>query len=264
LTGEISGRLKLIPGLNRQVSKVQTSSGESLSGLMLNPQASVKLVMIGKEKQPLFVVDDLILQPERLVDFACDENTGFSEDETDFYPGVRKLLPQDYSGLISQFSHSLLLSYLDATQNMGISITLSALSITQQNPESLIPIQCIPHFDTCDIQQWAVVHFLCTQKYGGTGFFRHRQSGFETITQDRKKRYTRILTDEAHTKGLPPASYLQGDNELFEQTYSIESKFNRALFYPSNILHSGLVKHWKSHNIRSSRLTANCFLQLKE
>ena len=85
---------------------------------MLNPQASVKLVMIGKEKQPLFVVDDLILQPERLVDFACDENTGFSEDETDFYPGVRKLLPQDYSGLISQFSHSLLLSYLDATQNI--------------------------------------------------------------------------------------------------------------------------------------------------
>ena len=248
--------LSLVPGSKLKVNK------PVLQDIKLNPNASINLLKIGNEKQPLFVVDDFLLNPELLVEYA-QQGEGFINQKTDFYPGERKPLPADYANLICQFVANTLPESLLLPTSIRVTNSLCALSITNQHPSTLLPIQRIPHFDTCDSQQWAVLHYLCNSDCGGTGFFRHIGSGFEAITEDRNKRYQRLLEDDASTKGLPPIQYLDGDSALFKQIHAVDAKYNRALLYPSNLLHSGLIKNWASmstEGIEDTRLTANTFV----
>lgn len=230
-----------------------------VSELQLNPDASITLLLLGKEQQPLLVVDDMLLKPEVLLAWAS-EGEGFVGDPSNFYPGVRKVLPLSYAQLVTDFLQNQLLPTLNVQGRA--SVRQSVLAITNQDPQNLLPIQCIPHFDSSDPRQWATVHYLCNEDFGGTGFFRHLSSGFESMTADRQKKYLRLLEDDAFTKGLPEASYLQGGTSLFEETHRVEAKFNRALFYPGNLFHSGLIKYWNSTQIGQCRLTANCFIDL--
>jgi hypothetical protein len=249
--------LRLAPG-----SKLKMNNA-LLQDLELNPSANISLLRIGNEKQALFVVDDLLLNPQLVVEYA-QQGEGFINQKTDFYPGERKLLPADYGNLICQFVADTLPERLALPTSIRITNSLCALSITNQHPSTLLPIQRIPHFDTCDGQQWAVLHYLCKAECGGTGFFRHIGSGFEAITEDRNKRYQRMLEDDASTKGLPPSKYLEGDSALFKQIHAVDAKYNRALIYPSNLLHSGLIKSWAAMGIEDARLTANTFIGINE
>jgi hypothetical protein len=231
-----------------------------VSELKFHPAASITLLSLGKEQQPLLVVDDMLLNPEVMLAWAA-QGDNFVSDPTNLYPGVRKALPVDYAQLLTDFVQNQLLSVLNVKAR--VRVNQSVLAITNQDQASLLPIQRIPHFDSSDPKRWAMVHYLCDENFGGTGFFRHLSSGFESMTTDRQKKYQRLLEDDAVTIGLPEASYLQGGSSLFEEIYRVEAKFNRALFYPGNIFHSGLIKYWQSSQIGQCRLTANCLIDLQ-
>lgn len=219
----------------------------------------VKLTSIGLEQHPVFVVDDFFNAPEKLLDEA--RSTGdFNSDKSDYYPGVRKAVNAGYTDGVCQFVLQHINPYLSEHNYATVSGSLCAFSIPNQSPRTLLPIQRIPHFDAEDPRQWAVVHYLCGPEHGGTGFFRHRATGFEAMTEVRSKRYQRVLEDEAVTKGLPPEEYLQGSTELFEMTHAVEAKFNRAIIYPGNLFHSGLIKNWQVTSINDARLTVNSFV----
>lgn len=230
--------------------------------LNYNPQANISVVRIGQEQSPLVVIDDFITTPESLVEYA-QTGEAFHSAQSDFYPGVRKNLPVLYSNIVQEW----VTNYLAKTAQLpGISqasISFCALSVANRDPDSLLPIQRIPHFDTCNRQQWAMVHYLCDDNFGGTGFFRHISSGFEGISPERHKRYLRLLEDEASTKGMPQPGYLQGSSELFKMIYNVPVKYNRALLYPGNLLHCGLIDKWQSDYPWTGRLTANSFFQLR-
>lgn len=228
-----------------------------------SPNQHVGFARIGEERQPLIVVDELVADPHALI-VSAQQGEGFSQQNSDFYPGVRKVLHDTYPEFICDVITTSVLPRLNEFKQHFVSSGLCAFSIANQSPSTLLPIQRIPHFDTSDPTQWAVVHFLCDASFGGTGFFRHRHSGFETITQDRKRQYERILEDEALLKGLPPEQYLNGDSALFEMHHQVEAKFNRALIYPSNLLHSGLVRRWQPGAIDSTRLTINTCVQFNK
>ncbi|MFT6899008.1 MAG: hypothetical protein ACJA13_003439 [Paraglaciecola sp.] len=229
--------------------------------LNYNPHANISVVRIGHEQSPLIVIDDFVTAPELLLEYA-QTGEGFHNAQSDFYPGVQKKLPALYATIV----HNWVIKYLAETAQLPLishaSISFCALSVANQDPDSLLPIQRIPHFDTCNSQQWAMVHYLCDESFGGTGFFRHISSGFECIIPQRQKRYQRLLEDEASTKGLPQPGYLQGNSELFKMIYTVPLKYNRALLYPSNLLHSGLIQQWQSKCPWAGRLTANSFCQI--
>ena len=54
-------------------------------------------------------------------------------------------------------------------------------------------------------------------------------------------------------------TYIRGDTALFERTASVAARFNRAIFYRSNLLHSGDIAAdaGLSPDPRRGRLTAN-------
>ncbi|TRY33328.1 hypothetical protein FM019_04950 [Aliiglaciecola sp. M165] len=226
-----------------------------------NEDPEITVTRVGELQTPVLVVDDFLQNVDELISMAGDVNS-FSGQGTDYYPGVRKPLDKAYEQMIQEWVKYHLASHLtdnNAAVLKHVDINLAALSLTNQAPESLVPIQRIPHFDTTNPNQWALVHYLCGPEFGGTGFFKHKRSGFETITEKNQKAYFRNLADDASVKGVPDAKYLQGSNDLFEMLHYVEAKKNRMVIYPSNLLHSGLIKKWQAPTPQQGRLTANAF-----
>lgn len=230
----------------------------------LNPAARVSLMRIGQEGQPVAVVDALLANPASLVDLAGD-GSGFSPDPGNFYPGLRLALPQAYGAALADFVNAFLRDHFQIKVGLCCVPVMAALSIACTPPQVLAPIQSIPHFDTSAAEQLAAVHYLCAPDHGGTAFYRHRASGFEAVTDDRSQAYGKALARQASSHGLPPPGYINGDSVLFAQTAKIDAAFNRAVFYPSNLLHAGCIDAAKglSADPRSGRLTATSFLRIE-
>lgn len=55
------------------------------------------------------------------------------------------------------------------------------LALATETPENLEPVQKVPHHDSPDPFRIAMVHYLCRDMPGGTGFFRHKATGFEGL-----------------------------------------------------------------------------------
>jgi hypothetical protein len=227
----------------------------------VSPAGRCSVHRIGFERQPVLVIDSFMPEPEGLVAYA-EEGDSFRATPHDYYPGIRKPTPPAYaSDLCATYAN--LLREIFAFGESAPRTLLSALSITTTEPNKLRPIQRLPHFDTSDPRQLAVVHYLCGAHHGGTSFYRHRKTGYETISQDRLKGYAELLKHQVMTEYAPPPRYMDGDNPLFERVASFEAQFNRALIYPGNLLHSGNIQQLATevHCVRTARLTANTFLR---
>lgn len=234
--------------------------------LSFNPNARVTVQRITPEAyqgEPalLLVVDDCLLATECLLQTASD--AVFSQQQDDFYPGLRAELPAQYQSAMLQG----LADCLNQTPGGSpprLQSNFAAFSMATQDSRSLLPIQCIPHFDNTDSSQFALVHYLFTQDLGGTGFFQHRKTGYWQITPTNQAHYMKSLGTQATTEGLPEAAYIQGSTPLFEEYLRVEPRFNRAILYPSNLLHSGLINNEAglSRQPDQARLTANMAIQL--
>lgn len=239
---------------------VTSAASINMEQYSCHPQCTINSLLIGKEKSPLLIIDHWLEQPEKLVQIA-NQGKWSKDNKQDFYPGQRSVAPLEYRNFVAEFMRQQLVPLLPTRQYGQASISYCAFSLVSDSPCDLLPIQRIPHFDTQNPNQWAIVHYLCQEACGGTGFFQHRQSGFETINSDREGRYIRIRDDEAFTLGLPPKHYLEGSTEQFKLTHHVNAQFNRAIVYPSNLLHSGLIKQWQNESGQPIRLTANSFIQ---
>ena len=217
---------------------------------------------IGTERRPLAVVEDFVQDPQTLI--ACAENgTPFRAAAGDLYPGIRKPAPPDYAEHICTQYGNVLREYFGLPAGSVPAVVFSAFSITTTEPQQLRPVQRVPHFDTSAANQLAIVHYLCGPEHGGTSFYRHRSTGFETITQERLHRYASTLKHEVMTEHLLPAKYMDGDDPLFVRIASYEARCNRALIYPSNVLHSGDIRRVLplEASPRTVRLTVNSFVR---
>jgi hypothetical protein len=216
---------------------------------------------VGREGQLVLVIDDFVAEPESLIVHA-ESGSPFHANPHDYYPGVRKPAPSQYAAELCS-KYATVLQEIFALGANQPDVLLSALSMTTTRPDKLRPIQRLPHFDTSDPRQLAVVHYLCEARHGGTSFYRHRRTGYETIARERLQDYAALLKQQVMTEYAPPPGYMQGDNPLFERIAGFEASFNRALIYPSNLLHSGdiLLPHSEDRQPRSARLTVNTFLK---
>lgn len=218
----------------------------------------VTSIQWGREALPLLVIDDFHPDPDALV--VQSEQALFIPQQHDLYPGKRAPIVGDYSTYVQQFFTTYGLRLTGYASTLSV---FSLFSIASTTPSELLPIQCIPHFDQTDPTQWALVHYLFKHDAGGTGFFRHRRSGFESITADRVMRYHRMLDDDAHRLGVPSQQYIQTSNALFELVEQVPAAYNRAILYPSNVLHTGLINPAFLNQPQLQRLTANSLLALK-
>jgi len=207
----------------------------------LNEHPIITKLFIGVEETPLLIIDGFANNPESIIEYAGD-GTDFKADPKNFYPGKRKFIPSQYGEQISKYYLSLFQCFFGFKQANTAKPVISALAIADTPVEKLRPMQMVPHIDTPQSNQFAVVHYLCSREYGGTAFYRHKQTGFETITQTRLYEYGSKIKQEAIANQLHKSPcYMSGSNNMFEQLYSVEASMNRAIIYPSNLLHSGNI-----------------------
>lgn len=235
------------------------------SASFLNPAMKVTCLVVGNERIPVLVIDDLSLNYNELIASACENvnhNSAFTAVTGDLYPGVRKPSPANYNEQLKALLPILKSSFSFIGSN-EMNVVFSAFSIATTPVKKLRPIQMLPHFDTPSANQLAAVHFLCADTHGGTSLYRHKSSGFERITQQRLAPYRAMIKQQAIAQRLHERPrYITSDTTLFEQIATLDAKPNRLIIYPSNALHSGNINpdFGLSSNPSTGRLTISSFL----
>ncbi|UAB79470.1 hypothetical protein INR77_07370 [Erythrobacter sp. SCSIO 43205] len=224
--------------------------------MMQIPEATVTVQRIGKEGEPLVIIDNFTGQPERLREMG--EAARYYPAGVD-YPGIRA--PADPSYL--DIRRELMMRVMGEVFGLRRSIQceVAAFSVVSLKPEDLSPRQRIPHHDHSDPGRVAIMHYLDDPKSGGTAFYRHRRTGFEAITPEREGAYAMALKEDEHEYGPPPAGYPQ-ESERFERIGMVEARVDRLALYRGRQLHSGIIPDTKalSDDPKTGRLTVNMFL----
>ncbi len=214
---------------------------------------------VGREAQPVVVIDDFAPDPDTLRSAALGTTFG---PAVQHYPGLRSALPETYVptqlAVLAQVLGPLL------GRAGRVDVLDASFSIVTTPPEALDIRQRIPHCDAFGPERIALVHYLAPEGGDGTAFFRHRSTGFETIDAERAPIFFGQLDAEFRYSGLPPARYVTGDTSLFERTLAVEARYNRALVYPSYLLHSGAIAPDAvlSSDPALGRLTVTAFLSV--
>jgi len=214
---------------------------------------------VGNERAPVLVIDNFLSDAQILIDYAAAHSEFESESDT-FYPGVRAPIPPIYTFAARAFLNDVICSAFSLGDSR-VAKELSTFSLVTRRPENLQVLQRLPHFDNPDEKQLALLHYLCVPKQGGTSFYRHRATGFETIRSHRVSGYMQTLNAELAALGPPPTAYIDGNSPLFERIASFEAAFNRVLVYRSVALHSADIPTDFDFDAdpRTGRLTANTF-----
>ncbi len=231
------------------------------AAIELNKQAKVECKVIGSEQTPLLIIDDLLNDSHWLQQQALAGD--YQADPANFYPGIRSQTPALYQHALSVLLPLLQRVYAPRAQQLRL--LTSAFSLASTPAEQLKPIQMLPHFDTVEPLQLAMVHYLCDASHGGTAFYRHQSTGFERIDAARLPSYATLLKQQAMAARLHEnPSYIRGDTELFQQIAKVEARVNRAIIYPGNLLHSGDIRQIGANaaDPAHGRLTISSFLQL--
>jgi hypothetical protein len=220
-------------------------------------------LLVGREQHPVIVIDDFLIDTEPLMHYASTA-VRFAAPKN-WYPGLRaEPLPQPYVIEVIRALHIIIGKTFDLPMQGGVDAN-TYFGLATLTPDALSTLQRLPHFDSTNPRQIATLHYLCDASHGGTSFFRHRSTGYESVGLTREPEYFGTLNREVASSRTRPPRYASGDDDLFEEIGRIEAKFNRLIVYRSLVLHSANVDFVQGLNPdpRKGRLTANVFLAYK-
>jgi len=196
-----------------------------------------------------------------LVQYAS-QNAEFRSSSKSAYPGIRAELPAEYARALVPELVALISHLYNIPRFCKPQLIHQLFSLVTQKAEDLGPLQRMPHTDNRSPFYFATVHYLSSDDHAGTGFFRHRPTRYECITEDRYQSYVQAANLHMAAHGLPAEKYINASDNHFELIAEVEHRPNRMVVYPSNLLHSGLIQPDRdiSEDPASGRLTANLFL----
>lgn len=230
---------------------MNTAASQGLPGWVIDRKT------IGPEKEPLLIIDNFAPQPDAWVKFGA---TRQYRKLAPYYPGVRASISQDY--LQIHLPPLLpLLADMFGYKN-GAKVAEVFYSIVTTPPGDLAPMQRMPHFDGKGDEKLALLHYLCPASQGGTAFYRHKSTGFQTVTDARFETYKNQLTKDVAEYGMPEDAYVRDSTEIFERIGGCEAVFNRAVIYRGTNLHAIDIPDDFAFDPspETGRLTINTFL----
>ncbi len=185
----------------------------------------------GNEAEPVVVIDNFAPLPQRFIDDASFLKL---EPMGEHYPGLRAAVPPS---LLLPLLADLAPLIEDVFGLAQCRIADALYSLVTTTPDDLKPIQRLPHFDGVEPERLALLHYLSRDARGGTAFYRHRSTGFETVTAARLGDYRRALDADLQREGVPPPGYIGSDTAIYTQVARHAGHFNRAILYRGNTLH---------------------------
>jgi len=215
---------------------------------------------LGKEGAPLLIIDELVSDPDRLVRKA---SISHFVQQSSMFPGIRAPAPLSYQQFLETTLNPLLKEHFDL-QPGRFAFPMCHFSLVVQPAEKLAFLQRVPHIDSVRGDGIATVHYLFRGDWGGTAFYRHRQSGFEYIDEKRHRAYFDCLAQESRSEEAARPGYIDEDTALFQRIADVEGVFNRMIVYRRNSLHSGLIDNARvpPADPLTGRLSINSFIDL--
>jgi hypothetical protein len=236
---------------------------------MFNPRASMRQVAIPGHA-PCLVVDDFLLEPEKMVAFAVARREAFAHEGGNYFPGPEIALPDAFSQLLGDFVTLHVRRLLGARRTLAAT---SRLAMVTKPPALLHPLQRICHRDTMvgtrrvapplEGIAAAVVYLFHDAALGGTSFYAPKKAAGEMDALIRQAMTASGEEFDAIVQAAP--AYLGASNDYFEQICTIPAAFNRAIFYDGAIFHSAQLDAPArlNHDPASGRLTLNGFFLLR-
>lgn len=237
---------------------------ESLSEIRINASASVHREQIA-EQAFCVVVDDFLEEPKALVDFAT-RNAGEFSRPSSAYPGLQ--LPVEATAMTQIFRYlKSKMSKLYPFLRGGMELK-TYLSMVTLPPEELSFMQRVCHIDPNPdprrAKYAALIYLFDDSRLGGTSFYRFNNQDLifeaaDRMQQDATQGAEFLKRNFATFREAP--RYMTDSNEIAERLHTIEPRFNRMVFYPGDIPHSGAITSPEllSNDFRSGRLTLNLF-----
>lgn len=226
-----------------------------MPGTLVRPPHRVE--HIGQERQPVIVLDNFCPAPAALRAHA--ERLAY-RPMGPHYPGLRAAVDAETCAALLAPVQGLIGEVFGV--NIPVAVVFAAFSLVTYPSEALTPIQRLPHFDGLEAERLALLLYLGDAAQGGTAFYSHRSTGFETIDASRHAAYGRALRADIARHGLPAADYIRGSTAIYEQIARFAAAPNRALIYRGHSLHcADLPADLElSPDPRRARLTVNLFL----
>ena len=232
--------------------------------LEINPQLVIEVAEIGDGFNGV-VIDDFLLNPRELVDYASTHVDEFIMLER-AYPGVVLPVDNQWVAPLNRFVRlemSRLFSFCRGDIDFHTQFSLATLQ-----PEDFTWVQRLCHTDprleTGRDNFAALLYLFDKPELGGTGFYRWKdQSFWEKVTpmqRDDPDAGLDILRERFQMFRDPPC-YMTESNEAADLLQKVPAKFNRLVFYSGDLLHSAYISRPEllSADPATGRLTLNCF-----
>lgn len=218
----------------------------------------ISIQTIGREKNRIAFVRDVLEDPDGVISLASTAEYAPADRA---YPGVRSLAEDNVAGLVK--------SAIAAAVGKLFPAKVSELSggvhysIVTQRPFDNSGIPRRPHVDDTTGALVAAVLYLSRGPHGGTGFFRHRGTGFEVITKECLSFYKTVVKTEQTKVALSKECSSGSDHPFYERIATAQPIFNSMVVYPGGILHSGDIDRIAPilPDAQTGRLTINAFFK---
>lgn len=236
-----------------------------MNAIQINPDATIRRESISGEHDCV-IVDDFLLDPKKLVDFAARHSGDFKMVQSS-YPGP--LLRIDVSAMEDIYRFIRFRMSKQFTFHKGGLDFWSYLSIVTVQPDDLSYLQRICHTDPernpGRTPYAALIYLFENEALGGTGFYRWKEldvvKQVEALGREDPDKALALLQDHFPTY-RHPSHYMTESNEIAELLTTIPARFNRMIFYSGDLPHSGAITapELLSPDVHLGRLTLNVFV----
>lgn len=216
---------------------------------------------IGTKRAPLLLIDDCSGGAGRIAELAAQLGP-FPPAKGSFYPGLRRFITARDAAAAAYVRTTLqaLASCINRAFGInGFDLLEASFSMVTASPETLLPPQRVPHFDSTDPYYLAVLHYLSDTPDTGTAFYRQRATGIEQVTDANLPAFVAAAQKDSATQ----FGYINASNPAYEQIAMVEGVRDRLIVYQGSMLHSGVIPPGMSFSPdpRLGRLTANFFVR---
>ncbi len=209
-----------------------------------------------------FVIDDALVDPQALVEFAAANRGAFVESPHNAYPGPELRLSDAAAAPLDAWFAEHLRGRLGARRTLRM---YARLSMATRSAAELEPRQWIAHRDRLDddpdrIVAACVLYLFHDPALGGTAFFAPSGNARATALGVHE---SGVLDGDLFARRYTVArAYPHADNALFRRTGEVEARWNRLVFYDGGALfHGSAIRRPEllSDDVRRGRLTLNGF-----
>jgi hypothetical protein len=227
---------------------------------LFNPQPHIRAFGL-KTGGVCWVIDDVLLNPEHMLEFALENRAKFQQAPFNAYPGMEFPMPDIINEKLNTFFILHMRRYFNTRRVVDMHSRMAMVTLA---PEALQARQWICHRDSAWVDPQhaiiaSVLYLFKDENLGGTQFFAPTKPmpEIERLVHDAST----MSNDGFSAKyGIYPG-YYTGSDDNFELIGNIPAKFNRMIFYDGRIFHTGDIRatHAMSADPSQGRLTLNGF-----